>query len=99
MPYNTPPRDSGADKKPSRQSAGVASLVQAERLMQIAFVLPCAMLIGWGAGWWLDSKLHTEWLGMAGLILGIAAGMVSAVRMALQAGKSPKSAGKSGDSK
>ncbi len=64
----------------------MSSLVQAERLMQIAFLMPCAALLGWGAGWWLDKHLHTEWLGMAGLIFGLIAGMVSAIRMALAAG-------------
>ena len=63
--------------------------MQAERLMQIAFILPCAVLIGWGAGWWVDDHFHTHWATITGLLLGIASGMLSAVRMALAAGNSP----------
>jgi ATP synthase protein I len=62
------------------------SLVQAEQLMQIALVLPCAALIGWGLGWWIDGRLHTHWIWIGGLIFGLVAGMVSAIRMALTAG-------------
>jgi ATP synthase protein I len=64
---------------------GLQSLVQAEKLMQIAFVLPCAMVIGWGAGWCIDHFLHTHWAVIAGLILGLVAGMVSVIRMAMEA--------------
>lgn len=90
MPFNNPIPDS---EKRGKQSSGLASLVQAERLMQIALVLPCALLIGWGAGWWIDDHFHTHWAAIAGLILGIAAGMVSAVRMALGAGNASNSKG------
>jgi len=86
MPFNNPSPDS---RTPAKKSSGLASLVQAERLMQIALVLPCALLIGWGAGWWIDDHFHTHWAAIAGLILGIAAGMVSAIRMALAAGNKP----------
>ena len=34
-------------KPPSETSSGIAGLVEAEKLMQIAFVLPAALLIGW----------------------------------------------------
>jgi len=84
MPFNNPPPDQGPQRK---GSGGLASLVQAERLMQIALILPCAFLIGWGGGWWVDNHFHTHWATLTGLVLGIAAGMVSAVRMALSAGK------------
>jgi len=75
---------------PPRPAKGaVNALVQAESLMQIAFILPSATLIGWGAGWWLGSKLHAPWIGIAGLVLGMVAGMVSVIRMALAAGNTP----------
>jgi len=90
MPFNNPiPEDKSDSGSRKGGSSGLASLVQAERLMQIAFILPCAVLIGWGAGWWIDDHFHTHWATIAGLMLGIAAGMVSAVRMALAAGNSP----------
>jgi len=70
---------------PGKPSGAMHSLVQAEQLIQIAMVLPCALLIGWGAGWCVDHWLHSHWGVVAGLILGIVAGMVSAIRMAVVA--------------
>jgi F0F1-type ATP synthase assembly protein I len=86
MAFNNPPPDPDAGRK---KSAGIASLVQAEKLTQIAFILPCAMLVGWGAGWWVDRHFHVEWATITGLVIGLIAGMVSVVRMALGAGNSP----------
>jgi len=64
---------------------GMQSLVQAERVMQIAFVLPCAMLFGWGLGWCVDHFLHLRWATVVGLVLGLIAGMVSVIRTAMSA--------------
>ena len=91
MPFHNPPSEDREDSR-SKGSSGLQSLVQAEKLMQIAFVLPCAMVIGWGAGWWVDHHFHSHWATITGIILGIAAGMLSAIRMALAAGNTkPKS--------
>jgi len=61
--------------------------VQAEKLTQIAFVLPASMVMCWGAGWWLDRHFHQSWMTIAGVIFGCIAGMVSVVRIALDAEK------------
>jgi F0F1-type ATP synthase assembly protein I len=61
------------------------SLVQAEKVMQIAFVLPCAMLLGWGLGWCVDHYFHCSWATVVGLVLGLVAGMVSVIRTAVTA--------------
>jgi F0F1-type ATP synthase assembly protein I len=82
MPLNPPT----PDPKPEKPLAH--SLVQAERLMQIALVLPIAVLIGWFFGALLDRWFHQKWITVVGLILGMIAGMMEAVRMALAAGKS-----------
>jgi F0F1-type ATP synthase assembly protein I len=82
--FNNPSSDSENKRK---SSSGLNSLVQAERLMQIAFVLPCAMVVGWGAGWAVDHYFHMHWAVAVGLVLGIVAGMVSAIRMAMDAMK------------
>jgi ATP synthase protein I len=84
VPFNTPSPDPESKRK---SSSGLNSLVQAERLMQIAFVLPCAMLLGWAAGWAVDHYFHLHWAVAVGLVLGIVAGMVSAIRMAMDAMK------------
>jgi len=67
-------------------SGGMNTFVQAERLLQLAFVLPAAVLIGWGAGALLDKWLHTDWIYIAGLLFGSAAGLVEVVRQAMRAG-------------
>jgi F0F1-type ATP synthase assembly protein I len=70
-----------------KRSDGLDTLVKAERLTQIAVVLPAAVLVGWGAGALLDKWLHTQWIYIAGVVLGAIAGMVEAVRQALRAGR------------
>lgn len=75
------------DRKPSKGGAGLQSLVQAEKLLQIAFVLPSAMIIGWLAGAWADSKLHQSWLTIVGIIFGCISGLVYVVRLAMDAEK------------
>jgi hypothetical protein len=37
--------------------------------LQIAFVLPSAMIIGWLGGAWADSKLHQKWITIVGVSL------------------------------
>jgi F0F1-type ATP synthase assembly protein I len=50
------------------------------RYTQLAFTLPLCTLVGWLAGSAVDRWLHTTWLYLAGIILGIAAGFVDLVR-------------------
>ena len=70
----------------SQRKGGLDTLVQAERLLQIALVLPAAVLIGWGGGVLLDRWLHQDWIYIVGLIFGAVAGLLEAVRQALRAG-------------
>lgn len=70
----------------SAGGGGLHAIAQAERLLQIAFVLPAAVLIGWGAGALLDKWLHTNWIYIVGLLFGSAAGLFEAVRQAMRAG-------------
>ena len=50
---------------------------------QLAFVFPAATIAGWLIGVALDRWLHTTWLYIAGLIVGIIAGFVELIRAAL----------------
>jgi len=90
MPFHRPiPEDKlaagpYAEGRP-KMSAPLKGLAQAESVMQIAFVLPCALVVGWGMGWCVDHFLHIHWAIVVGIVLGLAAGMVSAIRMATQA--------------
>ena len=50
------------------------------RYSQLAFALPAATVAGWLIGAGLDHWLHTKWLYLVGLILGIAAGFIELIR-------------------
>ena len=49
---------------------------------QLAFVFPIATVVGWLIGVGLDRWLHTTWLYIVGLIVGIGAGFVELIRTA-----------------
>lgn len=57
--------------------------VQAEKMLQIAMMLPSAGFIGWLCGYGLDRWLGLTWIATVGAIFGIIAGLVAAVRMAM----------------
>jgi ATP synthase protein I len=59
------------------------SLIRAERLTQIAVILPAAVLVGWLAGAALDKWLHQHWIYLAGIVLGCVAGFIQIVRLVL----------------
>jgi hypothetical protein len=83
MPFNRPIPD---PKSRGKIAGGVAIWAQAEKLMQIALVLPCAAIIGWLAGGWLDIHLHQKWIGLAGIVFGGISGLVYVVRLAVATG-------------
>jgi F0F1-type ATP synthase assembly protein I len=56
--------------------------VQMANYAQLAVVFPAATLIGWLIGSAFDRWLHTTWLYIVGLILGIIAGFVELIRTA-----------------
>jgi len=58
--------------------------VQMASYAQLAVVFPAATVIGWLIGSALDRWLHTSWLYIAGLILGIIAGFVELIRTAMK---------------
>ena len=65
------------DGKPPKKSA----LVMLAEYSQLAFIFPAATVVGWLIGVALDHWLHTTWLYLAGLILGIIAGFVELIRL------------------
>ena len=68
-------------------SSGISGLIEAEKLMQIAFVMPAAVLVGWLAGWWLFHLLHQKWIEIVGVVFGCIAGLVYVIQMAVLAEK------------
>jgi len=57
--------------------------IQMAKYSQLSFVFPAATVAGWLIGVALDRWLHTTWLYLAGLILGIIAGFVELIRAAM----------------
>jgi ATP synthase protein I len=90
MPFHRPTPDSNESGK---GGGFLGAWVQAEKMMQIALLLPSAGFVGWLAGYWLDKMLHQTWIAMAGIVLGIISGLVGAVKMAIASAGNPKSGG------
>lgn len=82
MPFHRPIPNSGSR---SKMSSGVEAIVEAEKLLQIALMLPCAALIGWLIGAWADKHFHQSWIAIAGVVFGAISGLVYVIRMALTA--------------
>jgi len=82
MPFTRPIPES---KPPSKAASGLSAYVEAEKLMQIAILLPAAAFIGWLAGAWLDKRLHQGWIAIFGIAFGGISGLVGVVRMAMAA--------------
>ncbi len=94
MAFNRPIPDPAPRRK---FSSGLDTLVQAEKLMQIAILLPSAAFIGWLIGAWADRAWHQTWLGIAGIVFGGISGLVYVVRMVIATGNEKKgSAGTNG---
>ena len=75
-----------ADPPPDRDDSGQKSSfwLQAARYSQLAVVFPAALVVGWLVGAALDRWLHTTWLYLAGILLGIAAGFIELIRSAMR---------------
>lgn len=63
-----------------RDEQGKSFWVQMANYAQLAIVFPAATVVGWLLGVALDHWLHTNWLYIVGLILGIVAGFVELIR-------------------
>ena len=51
---------------------------------QLGFLFPAATLVGWLIGAAFDRWLHTSWLNIVGLILGIVAGFLELIRTVMK---------------
>ena len=75
--------ESGPGGQKPKRSGALDGLVRAERLLQIAFILPAAVVVGWAAGAGLDKWLHQDWIYLAGLGVGAVAGFVEVFRLVM----------------
>jgi ATP synthase protein I len=88
MPFHRPLKNSDSR---SGMSSGVDAIVQAEKLLQIALMLPCAAVVGWLIGAWADKHFHQTWIAIAGIVFGAVSGLVYVIRMALTAERGTRS--------
>ena len=88
MPFNAPIPD---PKPRPKKSSPLSSLVEAEKMMQIAVLLPVSAFVGWGIGAWLDKILHQSWIALAGILFGGFAGLLYVIRLVIDAGDKSKS--------
>ncbi|MGC1452264.1 MAG: AtpZ/AtpI family protein [Candidatus Sulfotelmatobacter sp.] len=77
MAPTTPPKERKPDPKKN-------PWLQVGRYSQLALMLPAGTVAGWLLGSALDGWLHTSWISVVGLLLGIAAGMVELIRTVLR---------------
>lgn len=86
---STPASPQGHDAETSSESKSEGQERKAWAQMgayaHLAVMLPLATIIGWAIGAELDHWLHTSWLYIVGLILGVVAGFVDLVRTATKA--------------
>jgi F0F1-type ATP synthase assembly protein I len=78
MPFNRPIPKS---QQRSKFSSGVASLAEAERMIQISVLLPSSAFVGWLIGAGLDKLFHQTWITLVGILFGGISGIVYVVRM------------------
>lgn len=72
------------EEKQDRKTTGrevTQSLVKADKMLQMAFMLPAAVFVGWLIGAGLDRWLHQHWIYLAGIFLGIGAGFVQVFQL------------------
>ncbi|MGH9524577.1 MAG: AtpZ/AtpI family protein, partial [Terriglobales bacterium] len=81
---NQEPMTNNQQPLPDDQPPKKAFYVQLAEYSQLAIVLPACTVVGWLIGVGLDTWLHTKWLYIVGLLVGIAAGFVELVRTAMK---------------
>lgn len=86
MPFNRPiPKT----QQRSKFASGLASLAEAERMIQISVLLPSSAFVGWLLGAGLDKLFHQTWITLVGILFGGISGIVYVVRMVITAGAKP----------
>jgi F0F1-type ATP synthase assembly protein I len=71
-----------ADGGKGMQESEKKSWLKAEAVFQVGATLVLAPLVGYFIGAWLDGRMHTTWIKIAGLLVGIAGGFVQLIRVA-----------------
>lgn len=96
MPFNRPIAKS---QQRSKFVSSLASLAEAEKMIQISVLLPSSAFVGWLIGAGLDKLFHQTWITLVGILFGGLSGIVYVVRMVIAAGTNPsRGAGPNSDS-
>jgi ATP synthase protein I len=82
MPFNRPLPDSDSR---SKRSSGIDAIVKAETGIQIALILPSAVVICWLLGAWADRHFHQSWISIVGVIFGAISGLVYIIQYVIRA--------------
>ena len=70
---------------PPDQKTSRSGWVTLGRLSGLALLLPCAVVVGYAAGWWLDHHFRTGHVfTIAGTLTGALAGLYELLREALK---------------
>ena len=80
--FPSPPSNGKPNSAPKEREQERKAWAQLGAYAHLAVMLPLATLIGWAIGAGLDRWLHTTWLYIVGLVLGIVAGFVELIRIA-----------------
>src|SRR5579859_6126380 len=96
MPFNRPiPKT----QQRSKFASSIASLAEAEKMIQISVLLPSSAFVGWLMGAGLDKLFHQTWITLVGILFGGISGIVYVVRMVITSGAKPgRRAGQDSDS-
>lgn len=76
-----PENPSSPESNRPKPSPLVDGIVRAERLLQIAIILPLSVVVGWAIGVGLDKWLHQHWIYLAGIVFGAVAGFYEVFRV------------------
>jgi ATP synthase protein I len=71
----------GTNNPPPKRNPLVDGIVRAERLLQIAFILPLSVVVGWLIGAGIDKWLHQHWIYLPGIVFGAVAGFYEVFRV------------------
>lgn len=86
MPFNRPiPKP----RQGTKFSSSLASLVEAEKMIQVAVLLPSSAFVGWIIGAGLDKLFHQTWISLLGILFGGISGIVYVVRMVVESSRKP----------
>ncbi len=63
-----------------KQTKRRSGWVQVARYSQIAFLIPCSLLVGYAIGYYLDKAFGTTFLRVIGLLVGMVSGFIEMIR-------------------